>query len=427
MINRYLKFISFVVLSGVGSACATIEKKDNAEENIDQADPIKYTFALEGDPDRKKSIFVFLDGTNNGSKSNTNVWRLYELVESTSKTGKQVTGIYISGVGTTEQPQFNKHAKVPGLVFGQGMEARIRLGYDFIAKNYNDGDDIFIFGFSRGAHQARSLAGFISYVGVPIRTAKSESYGEKEWDKVVDMVKKQNDVDYVSYWKLWQPGAMPPLANQARSEIEVDFQPAQIKMLGIWDTVPGSSLKKFGECKELPDAQKGDRYKSDSYPSIRTIAHAVSIDEKRNMFRPILICPALYPDVASRRTQVVEKWFPGAHADVGGGYSDDENNSLPNISFNWMVGVLAENYKFPSPPTILEEDPNALAHWSVGDMSKIPFIKCEDRNSPPHVSDARHPSADLRVGNPPIRVKGRTKYYPYPILCANEELLISSH
>jgi hypothetical protein len=150
------------------------------------------------------------------------------------------------------------------------------------------------------------------------------------------------------------------------------------------------------------------------------IAHAVAIDEKRNKYRPILLCPAVHPLDESLKPKLIEKWFPGAHADVGGGYSDGDN-ALANISFNWMVDILAQNYVFPSPPSKLPEDANGLAHWSVGDMKKIPGMRCEDRPVP--TEEAKHESAKLRKGRPPIRVKGRVINFAYPISCADEKRL----
>jgi hypothetical protein len=216
---------------------------------------------------------------------------------------------------------------------------------------------------------------------------------------------------------------MPPLAAEAKAELGVDFQPVQVTMLGVWDTVPGSSFKSFGDCKELADRKEGDRYKSDSYPSIRTIAHAVALDEKRSKFRPILLCPPDYPLENRHKPTVIEKWFPGAHADVGGGYSDGDN-ALPNISLNWMIDILARSYALPGSFARFPESANGLAHWSVGDMSFVPGMRCEDRSAP--LGDARHPSASSRVGTPPIRVKKAIKKFSYPIACKDEEKLLSA-
>ncbi|MEE4607187.1 MAG: DUF2235 domain-containing protein [Desulfobacteraceae bacterium] len=405
-------WITVALFAATFSACAIYRANGEAG-----SPPESFTLEFRGNPQKKKSIFVFLDGTANDTASGTNVWRLYRLIHNAAD--PQVAAKYIQGVGTVENTEFHS-SWFFGLVFGQGMERRIKTGYDFLVKNYAPGDDIFIFGFSRGAHEARSLAGFLAYVGIPVRTAATEGFGHREWNQILEITKKKRDVDYASFWGGWVPGTPPPLADEAGRKLGEKFQPIQVTMLGVWDTVPGSSFKKFGTCKELPDGKGGDRYKLDSYPPIRLIAHAVAIDEKRNKYRPILLCPAVHPLDESLKPKLIEKWFPGAHADVGGGYSDGDN-ALANISFNWMVDILAQNYVFPSPPSKLPEDANGLAHWSVGDMKKIPGMRCEDRPVP--TEEAKHESAKLRKGRPPIRVKGRVINFAYPISCADEKRL----
>lgn len=410
----HLNLISSAIFSLGFTACASISTTDEAES-------VKTTITeYKGHPDHKKSIFVFLDGTANDVLSGTNVWRLYRQIE---KSGDiQIAAKYIEGVGGTENSEFQSSVLL-GMLLGQGMEIRIKSGYDFIAKNYKFGDDIYIFGFSRGAHEARSLAGFISYVGIPAPSEKSATFGIKEWNKILELAKSISDADFAQYWIQWVPGAQPPLAGEVKEKLGVEFRPVQIRMLGVWDTVPGSSFKKFGKCKEMPDGKNGDRYKTDSYPPIRAIAHAIAIDEKRDMFRPILICPATYPTEDKYKPKIIERWFPGAHADVGGGYADGDN-FLPNISLNWMTDILGTYYAFPSTPQRYEESPNGLAHWSLGDMPNILGMKCEDRDTPHEKS--LHPSVNQRMGKPPIRVKGSIKHFTYPILCKNEVDLLNA-
>src|SRR5262249_19458890 len=153
--------------------------------------------------------------------------------------------------------------------------------------------------------------------------------------------------DYWEHWQSWQPGQAPVLAPEIKEKRingkkGRDVQAVEVTFVGIWDTVPGSSLKNYGYCKEekgvvkkygssiLPGVDEGERYKIDSYPVIRRIAHAVALDEKRSKFSPLLLCPAINPP----STKVHEMWFPGAHADVGGGYKDSD--ALSGISLNWM-------------------------------------------------------------------------------------------
>ena len=112
-------------------------------------------------PTESKNLFVFFDGTANNPIVPTNIYRLYKGLEE-SKDNK-VEAIYIEGVGNAKTPI----SSVLGQGVGFGMEERILRGYKFLVEKYQPGDRIFIFGFSRGAFTARSLAGLISYAGIP--------------------------------------------------------------------------------------------------------------------------------------------------------------------------------------------------------------------------------------------------------------------
>ena len=108
-----------------------------------------------GAEQQQKRLAVFLDGTWNSVDSNTNVWRMRALCAAKSKDGKPQLVYYEVGVNG-----------FLGGVFGQGLDENIRLAYEWLIENYNDGDEIFIFGFSRGAFTARSLAGLIAIDGI---------------------------------------------------------------------------------------------------------------------------------------------------------------------------------------------------------------------------------------------------------------------
>jgi uncharacterized protein (DUF2235 family) len=108
-----------------------------------------------GAEQQQKRLAIFLDGTWNSIDSNTNVWRMRALSAAKSKDGKPQLVYYEVGVNG-----------FLGGVFGQGLDENIRLAYEWLIENYNDGDEIFIFGFSRGAFTARSLAGLVALEGI---------------------------------------------------------------------------------------------------------------------------------------------------------------------------------------------------------------------------------------------------------------------
>jgi uncharacterized protein (DUF2235 family) len=109
---------------------------------------------------RPKRIAIFLDGTWNTVNDNTNVWRLRALCAPRGSDGVDQAIYYNSGVGT------RVGEKVRGGMFGFGLNENIIDAYQWLIERYNEGDELFIFGFSRGAYTARSLSGLISKCGL---------------------------------------------------------------------------------------------------------------------------------------------------------------------------------------------------------------------------------------------------------------------
>lgn len=356
----------------------------------------------------KKDIFIFFDGTANSAKSSTNVWKIKKIVEMDRK--DNTSFLYVEGVGTLwDKP-------LTGGVTGYGMEERILRGYEYLIKNYRAGDKIYIFGFSRGAHQARALAGLLAYSGIPNIPDGHKNDEEKLARKILELTKEKSDDAYRQVWLNWVDGSKPPLANDIRSKFNAETKSVKIDFLGVWDTVPGSQFKDYDKCKEKADSVKGDRYKSDSYPNINLIAHAVSIDEKRSKFSPLLICPA----IKAETTKIYETWFPGAHADVGGGYDDDEG--LSGISLFWMLEKLQSVYSFNNPPVWIPLNYMAMAHWSVGDRPANIGSKCRDRDIPGGADVHESYFKRKSNGQAKIRKNGDEALAAYPLQCDNSVL-----
>lgn len=415
-----MRMLLCIAITAFITGCTTL----TASTSEKKPEIITKSYPLTGDSNKPKSIFVFLDGTSNNPKSGTNVWRLYDSLS--KKRDPQATGIYIEGVGNGEHTLL-------GEAFGDGMEDRILRGYSFITQNYHPDDKIYIFGFSRGAHEARALAGFLSYAGVPRAHQGNTSHLMEE---ILELVKDKDDADYLDKWILWKPKTAL-LSEEIKDKLKIEMQPTEITFLGVWDTVPGSSFKEYGDCKEiigvakkyfywLPFISKGERYKSDTYPAIHHIAQAVSLDEKRDKFHPLLLCEP----INSQQTTKDEMWFPGAHADVGGGYSDvrgscGKTNDLSNISYNWMVGLLEKSYT-STPLSIVNECANnecakGLAHWSIGDFPANIGSKCKDRVRPE--KEKIHESFYIREKSSPvpILIRGEEQSLHYPIKCLDLE------
>ncbi len=364
-----------------------------------------------------KSIFVFMDGTGNNDKVPTNVFRLFDAIAIKKYNDGKTVAIYMPGVGNASDPIVN----LAGQFAGFGMEERILKGYKFIIHNYQPGDRIYIFGFSRGAHTARSLAGLVSYAGIPkISDGQDESWlrdnyftsGYNFGNKILEKTKEQIDIKHFKDWENWKPGKAPIMTGILNEKVDVirdnniEIQPSEIEFLGVWDTVPGSQgIDYFDKgnnylvCKQDKDyTDHKERYKIDSYPTIHHIAHAVSIDEKRDEFSPLFLCSKqIDPESVhnAKFTKLDEVAFAGVHSDVGGGYGH-KNNQLPDITLKWMVELLASHYQSPRLQDFIKNnnevkpDPEGLADLSVSKAVGIfsnYYLTCHDRNKflPPNI------------------------------------------
>ena len=375
--------LSMALSAGCG-ALPPVQEKISTPDTEDAAAP--------------RDIFVLLDGTRNDPSSATNVWRLYEAV---SRAGRHA--IYIEGVGSAETPLL-------GAAWGVGMEARILRGYAYLSSTYRPGDRIFIFGFSRGAHQARALAGLIAYAGLIGNAGQySASQLRTRGNRILELTKQYDDI--ATSAPMQAHPETPPLLGVVASRLGMSNVVAPVEFLGLWDTVPGSSFKDYKDCREVADGREGDRYKVGSYPLIRHIAHAVALDEKRSKFAPIALCQP----VAGHLTRTDEQWFAGSHSDVGGGYAV---STMHLAALNWMVGLLR-----PHLSATIADFPGAApaqpAHWSMADAPGNALSECIDRAVPDGAT--LHPSALAyrSAASAPLLVKGRVVDSPNPPRCDN--------
>lgn len=367
-----------------------------------------------------KDIFFFFDGTGNTASTQTNVRRTYESISDASQKG--TITFYMQGVGDPRHP-------ITGLALGKGMNDRIESMYAELLKIYKPGDRVYVYGFSRGALMARAFAGLVSYAGVPKlkATPRTPEDYRKIAEDINDVVKGVEDEKYGDDWKRWAPGATEPVLAAVLAEkipllrSEVDrFYSVEIELLGVWDTVPGSARKKYSSCIEEVGGTEGTRYKTNSYPPIKRIAHAASIDEKRDRFQLLRVCEPIQPT----RTIVVERFFPGAHSDVGGGYDEEEGSKgLSDISLKWMFGQL-ELTHYQIPELKLQPNPLGVAHWSLSGFVNVLMNNCEDRAWRTKPDGVPKPEEDESFGK---RVDEKTvnllppNRTPYQITCAGHK------
>ncbi|HEY2760558.1 MAG TPA: DUF2235 domain-containing protein [Pirellulales bacterium] len=206
-------------------------------------------------------------------------------------------------------------------ISGFGISANIRDAYRFLIRNYESGDQLFLFGFSRGAFTVRSLAGLIRWCGILRPDAVSHVRKAFNFYRSRDDNKKPRT----------------EAATEFRRKYAVeDISP--IEFIGVWDTVGALGnplLLKFGN--EFHDVGLSTM--------VRYAYHAVSIDEKRKQFVPALWqqqspppaeMQAAVEQISGRPwSQTLEqRWFCGTHSNVGGGYRDA---GLSDVALRWMI------------------------------------------------------------------------------------------
>jgi uncharacterized protein (DUF2235 family) len=268
----------------------------------------------------QKRLVVCFDGTWNAADSEraeTNVARLSRAIRANSgNDGVPQFCIYLRGVGTSG----SKLERLVAGATGAGTEDIIRTAYLFLSQNYvpahkdDNGkdvpaDEIFLFGYSRGAFAARSLSGLLGSVGLLKR--QSLPHLTTAWTYYRDF-KNRSPKDFVKRY--------------AKKQIET-HEDVVVNFLGVWDTVGALGIP-VGFLGEISGLIHGFH---DTTPSriVRHGAQALAIDEYRDEF-----VPALWTGEAPANSTIEQVWFAGCHSDVGGGYSDRE---LADIPLLWMI------------------------------------------------------------------------------------------
>jgi uncharacterized protein (DUF2235 family) len=278
-----------------------------------------------------KNIILLSDGTGNSSSSpfKTNVWRLYQALdigEPQAGEAEQVV-YYDNGVGT----ETFKPLALLGLTLGIGLARNVKDIYTFLCRNYEEGDRIYLFGFSRGAFTVRILAGLILRCGLVTADSEDE-LGERV--KLAYAEYKRDAARRATATRPWLIAGHILGGRKAGLADHVEFSFPQwfprIAFIGVWDTVDAYGMP-VDELKEGIDRYVWPMTLADRGLSehVDRVCHALSLDDERPTFRPVLWTdPKVNPD---RLTQV---WFAGVHANVGGGYPDD---GIAYVTLQWMM------------------------------------------------------------------------------------------
>jgi len=315
-----------------------------------------------------KNIIVMSDGTGQegGKGNNSNIYKLFNML--TDRTPKQ-TAFYDRGVGTGAR-------KIISMVTGLGFSKNIQDGYRFIFENYEAGDRIFLFGFSRGAATVRSLSSFIHYFGILPQSRPELISQAYRIYKIKDRQRRERKANAF-------------IARHHTMWVRVHF-------LGCYDTVAALGFP-IPLLSAILDRFPLFRHKFHDFhlsKSVENAYHALAIDDERKVFHPVLWQAETEP-----YQSVKQVWFCGMHTDVGGGYKEQQ---LSDISLNWMVdmakshGLLLYRYHKVS----IEEEINGTMHNSRGSCISKLFSKQtrswdSGRTDLPHI----HESVFQRINN----------------------------
>jgi uncharacterized protein (DUF2235 family) len=259
-----------------------------------------------------KRIILCADGTWNvrdqvdkasNKRHPTNVTKVARGILPRSSGGIDQVVYYHDGVGTAGGID-----RYTGGAFGEGIEANIRVLYRFIVYNFDQNDEIYLFGFSRGAFTVRSLVGFMSKVGL---VQKGDDYYVPElYDCYEENKGPGSDQWSEAFHNVRNPRPCPP-----------------IRFIGVWDTV--GALGAPGFLGQYLNSKKYQFHDVELNDNIQNAFHAIAIDERRKPFQP-----NLWKRPSNWTGTLEQAWFAGVHCNVGGGYSPD---GLANEALHWMI------------------------------------------------------------------------------------------
>ena len=271
-----------------------------------------------------KRIVICADGTWNspyrtssGNPVPTNVWLLYQMVAERDGSGLPQLAYYHAGVGTG-----GRIDRIIGGITGRGLRKNVLACYTFLVGHYRPGDELYLFGFSRGAYTVRSLAGLIRNSGI-VDPGKCPSAAARA-------------AAAMEAWSLYRSRSQdstPVAAKAVDFRFEHSHPDFRIKCIGVWDTVGALGIPINGPLGDYSRLRHG-------FHDVRLSSrvdrgfHAIAIDERRSPFMPTMW--EQQPNAAQAGQVMEQVWFPGVHADVGGGYTWSDRG-IANVTLRWMI------------------------------------------------------------------------------------------
>jgi uncharacterized protein (DUF2235 family) len=316
-------------------------------------------------PRAPRRIVVFADGTGNAfSSQESNIWRLYQALDKRPATALQLAR-YIPGVGTSG----NAVIRLIDGATGLGVPSNVRKLYRFLCWNWQPGDEIYLFGFSRGAFTVRTLAALVAMQGLmprqvggePVTSAEIAHNAHGAW-----LAYRTMTAPLVGSGKsVWNPlnWQMNPMISVIRglrdgltfakrrllrqrlhakvlAEMPVDRRAGAVpvRFMGLFDTVeaygmPVEEVRSVWNRLIWPIRFRNRRCSW----VVGQVRHALSLDDERRSFHPIRFDVSPRPD-GKPVPETQEVWFAGVHSDVGGGYPNDETAFEPLL---WIADQAA--------------------------------------------------------------------------------------
>ena len=296
-----------------------------------------------------RNLIVCCDGTWNTLEDETNVSRLANLLSRSSAPPQLVK--YQPGVGTAGLLD-----RIRGGLMGVGLDQNIRECYQWLVSNYQAGDKIYLFGYSRGAFTVRSLAGMVGRLGIAVPPSNGQL------DQLVERLYRKGYRDKEN------------VANLATFHQDSRC----IQFIGVWDTVGALGIP--NDKLWLEWLERRGRYRFHDVALGAGVAwarHAVAVDERRGSFAPML-----WDEQRLNLGQNVKQlWFPGGHGDVGGGHRE---RGLADGALKWMIAeskLAGVNYRSvhvsqiePNPLDVLHDTPGGAMKMLVTAPRRIPSL-----------------------------------------------------
>jgi uncharacterized protein (DUF2235 family) len=286
--------------------------------------------------DMPKRLIVCCDGTWNDPEDKTHIHWICEHCQRQEAGPLQQEVGYFAGVGT-----------IPGEILsggavGLGLSRNIRAAYRFVRDNWKPGDELFVFGFSRGAYTARSLSGFIGRVGwldrdewvdaayLWYRLSRSRPDDKDPsllsrilGSRVQERTAAQIDVTFLGVFDTVGALGIPFRSEDAAADLGIDRILDRVGLSAFGNAIGALEDRVRRPVEGFHDTELG--------PHVKNAYQALAVDERRSPF-----LPTLWTKVPPTST-VEQAWFAGVHGDIGGNYHEPDGERLAAIPLLWMM------------------------------------------------------------------------------------------